>query len=388
MLNVVDVVLLLIFVVSAWRGWQIGASRSVLGLAAAGVGLVGGLLLAQLLSRQLTPLTSLGLTVLCVVVAMVVVGAVGSRLGDKFAAVVRRVHLGVVDSAAGAAVQVGIAAVLVWLVAAVLAATSITGLPQALADSTVLRGINNTLPSTERVTAELHRNGQRLVPADVLALLPASSGLMAAPMSASLDPTARKQGRSVVKVLTVGCGRGSEGTGFVTSYKGMDFVITNAHVVAGADQVTVSDSRGTNTAKVVVFDAGADLAVLRAPELSAPALPLTAGAVPNGTSATVLGYPRDGALTKSDAVIVQRARALTSTAGGPTMREIYRLRTQVDHGNSGSPVILADGHVAGVVNALSVRQADTGFALTADAVRTELARTAGNSSASTGGCAS
>lgn len=391
MLNVVDALLLVIFVAAAWRGWRIGASRSVLGLAGAGLGLVGGLLLARLLSPHLTPLAGLGLTMLCVLIAVLVIGAVGTRLGDAFAAAVRRVHLGVVDSAAGAAVQVGIAALVVWIISAVLAATTITGLPQAMTDSTVLRGINSTLPSTRTVTAELRRSGQRLVPADVLALLPASTGLTPAPVSTGLDPTARKRGRSVVKVLTSGCGRGSEGTGFVTSHNGVDFVITNAHVVAGADRVTVSDSHGTDSAQVVVFDAAADLAVLRAPELAAPALPLTSGAVPNGTSATVLGYPRDGALTKSDAVIVQRTPALTSTAGGPSLREVYRLRTQVDHGNSGSPLITANGRVAGVVNALSLTQADTGFALTADAVRTELARTAGTSdtvNASTGSCAS
>lgn len=386
MLNVVDVVLLVVFAIAAWRGWHIGASRSVLRLAAAGIGLVAGLLLAAFLSGYLTPVTRFGLTLVCVLVAVLITGAVGNDLGERLAAAIRRVKLGVVDSVAGAAVQMGITAVLIWLVSAVLAATTFTGLPPVAADSVVIRTINSALPSTQAVTTELDRNGWRLLPAEVLDLLPSNTG-PAAPVSAGLDATSRSRGRSVVKVLTSGCARGSQGTGFVTSYKGARFVITNAHVVAGGDRVTVSDTHGRTAAQVVAFDADADLAVLRASDLDAPALPLVADAVPDGTAATVLGYPRDGPLTRSDAVIVARTPTFTSTTDGPVRREIFRLRTQIDHGNSGSPLITAGGRVAGVVNATSPTQTDTGFALTADAVRTQLSRAANSSGASTGSCA-
>lgn len=389
MLTVLDVVLLVMFAIAAWRGWRVGASASVLRIASLGIGLVGGLLLAEhLLSPRLAPLTHLGLALACVLGAVLIVSAVGSRLGDGVAAAVRRVHLGVVDRAAGAVLSVGISVVVIWIVAAVLAAMTITGLPQVVADSAVIRGIDSTLPATRTVTEDLQRSGRGVIPADVLALLPVSAAPSTTAGDAEIDATAQTRGRSVVKVMTAGCGSHTEGTGFVTAYEGVDFVITNAHVVAGADSVTVTDSHGTDAAQVMVFDAAADLAVLRAPDLAAPALPLTAGAVPNGTSATILGYPRDRALTQTGAVIVQRTPTVTSTASGPAVRETYRLRAEVEHGNSGSPLLTADGRVAGVVNAISLTQRDTGFALTADAVRTELGRTTGTPGASTGDCVS
>lgn len=389
MVILLDVVLLVMLAFAAWRGWRVGASASLVRLVGLCLGLVSGVLLAEhLLSPRLAPLTHLGLALACVLGAVLIVGAASTRLGNGLAGAVRGLHLGVVDSAVGAVLGVGITAVVIWIVAAVLAAMTITGLPQVVASSAVIRGINSTLPSTRTVIADLQGRGRGVLPADVLALLPASTAGSAAPISAGLDATAQARGRSVVKVRASGCPSAAEGTGFVTAYQGGDVVITNAHVVAGADSVTVTDSHGVDAAQVMVFDAAADLAVLRVPQLAAPALPLIVGAVPNGTPATILGYPRDGALTQTGAVIVQRTPTIASTSGGLALRETYRLRADVQHGNSGSPLLTADGHVAGVVDAISRTQRDTGFALTADAVRAQLGRTAGTSSASTGDCVS
>lgn len=87
------------------------------------------------------------------------------------------------------------------------------------------------------------------------------------------SPAIREAGRSVVKVTTQSqsCQRGQEGTGWVLS---PGRIVTNAHVVAGADEVRVEGGDQTLRARVVVFDARRDLAVLSVPGLSLPALPL------------------------------------------------------------------------------------------------------------------
>lgn len=396
MLTLLDVILLLVLTLAAWGGWRAGATTLLLSLVGLALGVVGGLFLAgHLLSPRLATLTHLGLALLCVLGAALIGRSIGARLGHGAAATMRRLHLRVVDAAAGAVLRVGVTGVVIWLAAAVLASLTATGLPPVVDNSVIVTALNRTLPPVSTLTATIRRDGAGLIPTDVSGLLPQKNPPSTAAAPTGVDVSAGSQGRSVVKVLTTGCGTGSEGSGFVTAEAGTSYVITNAHVVAGADQVTVSSTRGPTTAEVVVFDAAADLAVLRAPGLGAPALQLSAGTVANGSTATILGYPRDGALTQTAAVIVQRLPTVASTAGGLSVREVYRLRAHVEHGNSGSPLITSAGRVAGVVNALSLTERDTGFALTSTAVQAELDRAAtATATASTapgvgsGGCTS
>ncbi len=382
MLTLLDVILLIMLTLAAWGGWRAGATTLLLSLVGLALGVVGGLLLAgHLLSPRLATLTHLGLALLCALGAALVGRSIGSRLGRGAAATMRRLHLRVVDGVVGSVLRVGVTGVVIWLAAAVLASLTATGLPRVVDDSVIVTGLNRTLPPVGTLTATIQRDGAGLIPADVSALLPQVNPPSAGVAGTGVDVSAGAQGRSVVKVLTTGCGTGSEGSGFVTAEAGTSYVITNAHVVAGADRVTVSSTRGPTTAQVVVFDAAADLAVLRAPGLGAPALQLTAATVANGSTATILGYPRDGALTQTTAVITQRLPTVASAGSGLSVREVYRLRAHVEHGNSGSPLITADGRVAGVVNALSLTERDTGFALTSTAVEAELARAAATTTA-------
>src|SRR5690606_37339938 len=78
--------------------------------------------------------------------------------------------------------------------------------------------------------------------------------------------------QSVVKVEGIACQRQIDGSGFVVA---PDTVVTNAHVVAGEPETTVVRSDGTTVeARVVVYDVDRDLAVLRAPGLDRPPLPI------------------------------------------------------------------------------------------------------------------
>src|SRR3954453_12508609 len=99
---------------------------------------------------------------------------------------------------------------------------------------------------------------------------------------------------SIVKVYSRApdCGRGIEGSGFVYA---PHRVLTNAHVVAGARQVTVEVAPSeTVPATVVLYDPGRDVAVLDVPDLSVPALKLSTSDAKTGDPALVLGYPENG----------------------------------------------------------------------------------------------
>jgi len=99
------------------------------------------------------------------------------------------------------------------------------------------------------------------------------------------------------------CSRALEGSGFVISSQR---VMTNAHVVAGTDQVAVETDRGQLPAKVVYYDPETDVAILAVPDLTAKALPFASEDGKNGDDSIVLGYPLDGPYTASPSRISER----------------------------------------------------------------------------------
>ena len=73
---------------------------------------------------------------------------------------------------------------------------------------------------------------------------------------------------------------------------------------------------------------------------------------------------------------------------GLTVRNIYELDAAVRPGNSGGPLVLPDGEVAGVVFSRSTVDPDVGYALTSPDVATRVAVAArATSPVSTGACA-
>jgi S1-C subfamily serine protease len=73
---------------------------------------------------------------------------------------------------------------------------------------------------------------------------------------------------------------------------------------------------------------------------------------------------------------------------GTVSRDVYSIRSTVRQGNSGGPLLTSDGEVYGVVFAKSLDDAQTGYALTVDEVRSDAERGAGlTSSVDTESCA-
>jgi S1-C subfamily serine protease len=194
---------------------------------------------------------------------------------------------------------------------------------------------------------------------------------------------------SVVKIhaKAPSCEKALEGTGFVIAPQR---VMTNAHVVAGTDEVTVESGSKQLRARVVHYDSDTDIAVLAVNGLTAPPLQFAGPAGKSGQDSIVLGYPLDGPYTAAPSRIRDRIQLKGPDIYGShtVTRDVFTLRAFVKSGNSGGPLVDVDGSVLGVVFGAAVDNSDTGFALTADEVRDEVQQAPGMTDVvDTGRCA-
>ena len=167
---------------------------------------------------------------------------------------------------------------------------------------------------------------------------------------------------ATVNVEADGCNRRYEGSGFAIA---QDTVVTNAHVVAGADEVQLKRPDGeVRAATVVVFDPDRDLAVLQVDGLGQQ--PLETAEAEVGSDGAVIGYPggQDTPRVAPTRVDDERTAVGRDIYGRDrTEREVLFLSSALQQGDSGSPVIDRDGRVNGVVFAISPDNPTAAFAL-------------------------
>ncbi len=153
--------------------------------------------------------------------------------------------------------------------------------------------------------------------------------------------------------------------------------MSNAHVVAGAETVTVEADGQTYDATVVSYDPDADISILDVPDLPSAPLRVRRGS-PRRPAPThwCSGYPGGGDFQATPARVRE-----TIELKGPDIyksktvdREVYTIRGTVRQGNSGGPMINRQGEVLGVVFGAAVDDAETGFVLTTKEVDHQLGR--------------
>ena len=263
-------------------------------------------------------------------------------------------------------------------------------LTEAAQTSRAIRVLNALLPAPSEFAVEL---GRLLDSTGLPAVFVGFEPIPAPPIDRPNDPTARKlaQGAvaSTVKVSAAACGFESIGTGFAVR---RDYVVTNAHVVAGAPRravrVATADDRlldGT----VVLFDPAFDIAVIHVPRLGAPGLRFASVDPKRGAIGATLGYPGGGRLEVLPAVVTDAYAATGRDIYDETTvrRQILELRAAIDRGDSGGPLILQDGTVGGVVFAEARTDPDVGYALSPTEVATRVAPAIDRTSAvDTGAC--
>ena len=135
---------------------------------------------------------------------------------------------------------------------------------------------------------------------------------------------------------------GRTGSGVMMSPEG--YALTAAHVVSGADAVTVSFKSGLQLpATVVRADPVRDVALLRLPGGGFPCLPLAEGAPAVGASVFAVGDPVGLSFSVSRGIV----SAVREADGLPYVQT----DVSVNPGNSGGPLLSEGGAVLGVVSA-------------------------------------
>jgi S1-C subfamily serine protease len=319
---------------------------------------------------------------LCAALGALLAGALVAVAVESFALglrsrVIRRPVLHLADGAGGAALIAAVALGLSWVFGSVaLHAPGTARLRADVQESVILRSLNEVLPPSGPVLNAL----DRVDPA------PAISG-PAAPVarpdpSVATDPDVLAAGRSVVRVLGTACGLGVEGSGWAIE---PGLVVTNAHVLAGSEDTTVTTQDGVELdATPVYYEPDDDLALLRVGS-DLPTLPISEER-PLAAPAAVLGYPENGPYAVTPARLGDTRETISedSYGNGPIDRTIVALRGAVRSGNSGGPLVDARGQVVGTVFAATTTGPSGGFAVPAEDLRDALSRT--RAMASTGPC--
>jgi putative serine protease PepD len=161
------------------------------------------------------------------------------------------------------------------------------------------------------------------------------------------------------------------GTGIVLE-EGL--VLTNAHVVGGADAVTVTGADGrVRRATIVAGDASSDIAVLRVEDATG-LVPATLGSdddVAVGDDVVAIGnaLALEGGLTVTRGIVSALDRSIETATG--TLEGLVQTDAAISSGNSGGALVNAVGQVIGVNTAVAssggpVTASNIGFAISID----------------------
>ncbi|HET7032615.1 MAG TPA: trypsin-like peptidase domain-containing protein [Casimicrobiaceae bacterium] len=144
------------------------------------------------------------------------------------------------------------------------------------------------------------------------------------------------------------------GTGVVIVDTGI--ILTNLHVVAGADQVQVEFFDGMESeASVIGARPEHDLAVLQAKKLpdDLPAATLRSTAdLAVGDEVVAVGFPFGIGPSASAGIVSGLQREYRSPQGKQVLTNLIQFDAAANPGNSGGPLVTADGEVVGIVTAI------------------------------------
>jgi putative serine protease PepD len=163
------------------------------------------------------------------------------------------------------------------------------------------------------------------------------------------------------------------GTGVVIDASG--HILTNAHVVEGATEITVTLAGDgvARTARVVGADAAADIAVLEVDKTDGlvPVTVAPAGSTAVGEQVVAIGnaLALEGGLTVTQGIVSALDRSIETDSG--TLTHLVQTDAAISSGNSGGALVNAAGQVVGINTAVassssSVQASNIGFAISID----------------------
>ena len=171
------------------------------------------------------------------------------------------------------------------------------------------------------------------------------------------------------------------GSGFVIDKAG--HIVTNYHVIEGADQIEVSFSnRDTMRATLVGSDPSTDIAVLRVEASPRGLTPLEfgdSGALQVGDPVVAIGNPFGLARTATAGIVsAVQERTITAPNGYP-IDHVIQTDAPINPGNSGGPLLNERAQVIGVNSQISTAQGANGnvgigFAVPSNTVKAVVAQ--------------
>jgi len=177
---------------------------------------------------------------------------------------------------------------------------------------------------------------------------------------------------SVVSIHTGTREGEAAGSGIVLNEEGL--VLTNAHVIEGANSIEVDFADGqTAEARVIGKVESADVALVQAEDLDSATVPAELGSSGDllvGDEVVAIGNALNlGAEPSVTTGIVSQTGRSISAPDGTVLDDLIQTDAAINPGNSGGPLINARGQVVGVNTAILADAQNIGFALEIDSIR-------------------
>lgn len=239
--------------------------------------------------------------------------------------------------------------------------------------TTLIQGVNSQLSTFNADLANLNAKV-----ASLNASIAKISGGVVPPPATGL--TAKQiyniTANSVVLITVQLTGGTGEGSGFVYDPSGL--IVTNDHVVSGANpgSITVTFINGTTVgATVVGTDVYSDIAVIKVSASAALLKPLKLGSSSSlvvGDQVYAIGNPYGLADTITQGIISAKGRELDE-GQGYLIVDVLQTDAAINPGNSGGPLLNLKGEVVGINTAVpSQTSTGIGFAVPSDTIAREV----------------
>lgn len=166
----------------------------------------------------------------------------------------------------------------------------------------------------------------------------------------------------------------SLGTGFIIDYEGQKVIVTNNHVVAGAQSLKIVFPDGRSTDGTLIGgDEFLDVALVRFTNLSTDTLPTVELAdsdkIEIGDWVIAIGNPLGFRHTVTSGIVSALHRDVPKPDGRGTLQDMIQTDAAINPGNSGGPLLDAQGRVIGINTAIALNSEGINFAIPINAAK-------------------